>query len=339
MLEKIILTVCQEMRDSLSDKQIQKLQNVLFIVLHDKDILETEKYEVVLSEDDNDARHIKEFIASKNISGRSKNTLENYYREIWNCRTTIGKSFRDISSIDLRWYFGMLKETRNNSMGTIEYKRHYLSSFYSFLIAEGYVSSNPLLKIEPFKIEKRLKHAFSEVEIEALRDSCESIRDRVIIEFLYQTGVRVSELCSLNVSNLDLRSMEFTVVGKGNKERVLYITDTMMFYLNKYFQWAEHVLGRPMRNKDPLFISTKPPYERLNPPGVRVFLKKLGVKSNVTNVHPHRFRRSFATSMISKMRIDEVMVLMGHTKIDTTMIYIDSAQTSIKDSFHKAISR
>ena len=339
MLEKIVLAVCQEMRSCLDDCQIQKLQNVLFIILHDKDIRSKDKYEIVLSEDDSDARHIKEFIASKNISGRSKNTLENYYREIWNCRTAIGKSFRDISSMDLRWYFGMLKESRNNSMGTIQYKRHYLSSFYSFLIAEGYISTNPLLKIEPFNIEKRLKHAFSDVEIEALRDSCTSIRDRVIIEFLYQTGLRVSELCSLNVSNLDLRAKEFTVIGKGNKERVLYITDTMMFYLSKYFKWAEHLLLRPMRNKDPLFISTKPPFERLNPPGVRVLLKKLGVKSNVTNVHPHRFRRSFATSMISKMRIDEVMVLMGHSKIDTTMIYVDSAQTSIKDSFNKAISR
>lgn len=337
MLEKILMDICQVMSESLNREQLEQLKNVLFIHFHDKTIVE-EKCEIIPAEVDEDIKFMKLFRASKIVSGRSDNTLSQYIREIRYCRSTIGKKFKDITTMDLRWYFGMLQEERKNKMTTIQNKKRYLNSFYSFLLNEGLVSSNPVSRIETFKIEQTIKKAFSIEDMESIRKTCTHIRDRTLIEFLYSTGLRVSELVSLNVGDIDMSNKEFTVIGKGNKERIVYFSSSTRFHLEDYFKWRmknENISEDELKLK-PLFVGIRKPFERLSKEGIEARLRNIGLSAKVEDVHPHRFRRTFATNMAARgMKIEEIAKLMGHSKLETTLIYCNVSQENIRNSYIK----
>lgn len=337
MLEEILMNVVQQMATCLDEEQLDKLQNVLYIQFHDKRIVE-EKNELAATGTDSDTAKVRLFVASKKVSGRQDNTLAQYVREITNCRNALGKNIEDITTMDLRWYFGMLREHNGISMVTLQGRMRYLNSFWTFLQKEKLVPDNPVARIESLRIESTIKKAFSAQELEALRMACGRERDRALIEFLYSTGLRVSELCSLNVGDIDLYKQEFHVMGKGRKERTVYINDVACFHLFRYLKWRAQKEGITLEElaKRPLFVTIKRPYDRMTVAGVQYLVKQLGMKAGVGNVHPHRFRRTFATDLLNRgMRIEEVMVLMGHTKVETTLIYCNIKQDNVRESYRK----
>lgn len=337
MLEKILMEICQIMGECLDRDQMEKLKNTLFISFRGKTISE-EKCEIIQAEADEDIYLMKIFKASKLVSGRTDGTLKQYMSELRCCRTAIGKRFKDITTMDLRWYFGMLKEQRGNKMTTIQNKMHYLNSFYQFLLNEGIITSNPLSRIEAPKVGKEFKKPFSHEEMEAIRNGCTNARDRALVEFLYSTGLRVSELVSLNVGDINMEMREFVVKGKGNKERIVYFSPTAHFYLKDYLNWRkkrEGISDYDLKRK-PLFSHVKRSYDRISKTGVEVICRKLGISCGVGNVHPHRFRRTFATNMAARgMKLQEIAKLMGHCKLETTMIYCEIVQNGIKNSYQK----
>lgn len=336
MLDKILIDVCNQMANMLDKKQLESLKNVLYISFHGKTIVE-EKYEVIPAETD-DVKLIKLFIASKRVSGRAETTLKQYVDELRYCRNFVGKSFKDITTMDLRWYLAEMKEVRKNKMKTINNKIKYLNSFYTFLVNEQIITYNPVSRIEVPKIENVMLKAFSVFDMEAIRNECRNIRDRMIVEFLYSTGLRVSELISLNIRDIDISKKEFIVIGKGNKERIVYFSDTAFFYLKEYFAWREKEEGKSIDLilDRPLIVSIKKPYDRMKKEGIESLCRKIGKRAGVEDVHPHRFRRTFATDMSARgMKIEELAKLMGHSKIDTTLIYCDIRQDNIRNSYYK----
>lgn len=333
MLERIIMEVCQEMSDTISREQMARLKNVLFMCFRGKVVAE-EKFEIIPAEADEDARLLQLFRASKMVSGRSENTLKQYIRELRYCRNYIGKGFKEITTMDLRWYLGMMQEHRKNKMTTIQNKMRYLNSFYSFLLNEGMVASNPVSRVEPPKVEQTIKKAFSAEEMESIRKSCNCLRDRALVEFLYSTGLRVSELASLNVDDIDMSKKEFAVVGKGNKERTVYFSSVAKFYLEDYLKSRVEKEGDI--SKKPLFVGERKPNKRISKSGVEYLCRKIGKECGVENVHPHRFRRTFATIMAARgMKMEELMKLMGHSKMDTTLLYCNVWQENVRSSYEK----
>ena len=336
MLEKIILNVCNEMATEISGEQVKKLENVLIMSFHGY-VIQKESYEVAEVEGESDKDKVNLFYGSKKVSGRQDNTLKQYIREVWKCRNALNKSFNDINTMDIRYYLA-LQEKNGNSMTTIQNKRRYLNAFWTFLHNEGFVENNPLARIESIKVESVIKKAFSVPDLEALRNACDNPRDRAMMEFLLSTGLRVSELCSLKWGDLDFCKQEFKVMGKGRKERTLYITDMARVYLYPYMKWRlekEGITFDELMDK-PLFAGKKKPFDKMTPAGVQNILKKLGKRAGVENCHPHRMRRTFCSGLLAAgMDIQEVMVLMGHTKLDTTLIYADIKRVNVKNSFFK----
>ena len=162
--------------------------------------------------------------------------------------------------------------------------------------------------------------------------SCDNIRDLALVECLYSTGVRVSELTSLNISDIDFKQNCAVVLGKGHKERTVYLSQTAIMYLKKYLEQRTDY-------NDALFVSKRSLHKRLAKSGIENILKKLGAKVNIKNTHPHRFRRTFATNMLKKgMPIEEVKILLGHLKMDTTMLYCCVDNDSVKYTYNKYMS-
>ncbi len=203
MIEKIIENVVNEMIPHLSQEQVEQLQNVLYINFHGKEVAD-QCTELTATGTDGDEAKIRMFVASKKAVNRQTNTLKQYTREIYNMLDFLGKRLEDITGMDLRYYYGIMRERRGIKMSTMQTRLHYLSSFWDFLITEELVHSNPVKKVGLLKLEKTIKKPYSAEEMEALRTSCMTLRDRALVEFLYSTGVRVSELVSLNVGDIEM---------------------------------------------------------------------------------------------------------------------------------------
>ena len=331
MVEKILEKIVNEMAPHLEQGQLEHLSNVLYINFHGKEIQE-QCTELIPSGLEGDEAKVKMFIASKKAVNRQDNTLRQYTREIKNMLDFLGKRLEDITGMDLRYYYGVMREKRGIKMSTMQTRLHYLSSFWDFLTTEELVHSNPVKKVGLLKLEKVIKKPYSAEELEALRTSCGTLRDRALVEFLYSTGVRVSELVSLNVKDIEMGKQELIVYGKGSKERKTYLTDGAKFYLKRYLRTREQ---EGLEDK-PLFVTLDRPHDRLTVAGVQHMLRELGKRAGVENTHPHRFRRTIATDLLNRgMPIEQVKTFLGHEKLDTTMIYCSVRQESVQASHKK----
>ena len=170
---------------------------------------------------------------------------------------------------------------------------------------------------EKVKEEKRLRKSVNEITFEQIRLACKNKRDRAIVEFTYATGLRVSELVNVNISDLDFYSNSLKVVGKGNKERVVLFSDIAKYYIQQYLDTRND-------NNPALFISNKSPYNRLSQRTIQKIFSEIGKSLHLDiSLHPHILRHTFATKLASTADITVVQKLLGHEDINTTMIYAE----------------
>lgn len=279
-----------------------------------------------IAEPDRDEDLLDAFLAAKEVEGRSKKTMERYAYIIRRFLAEAKTDTRHVTVYHIRAYL-MAEKKRGIGENTLEGCRCVFSSYFGWLQKEGLISANPCANLGAIKTPKIVREPYSPEELERLREACKTLRDRALLAFLLSTGCRISEVCALNRDDIDFQSLECTVLGKGNKERIVYLDAVAAMLLKRY------LAGR--KDADPaLFIGSRA--ERLLPGGVRAMLKKLEAKTGVANVHPHRFRRTLATNLISRgMVIQEVAAILGHDKLDTTMRYVYLDKTAVKNSYRK----
>jgi site-specific recombinase XerD len=245
---------------------------------------------------------------------------------------SIDKEIIDITTEDLRQYLAEYQQNRKVSKVTLDNMRRIFLSFFAWLEDEDYIVKSPVRRIHKVKADKIIKEAFTDENVEILRDNCESLRDLAIVDILNSTGMRVGELVRLNRNDINFNDRQCIVFGKGSSEREVYFDAKTKIHLLNYLE------SRTDTNSA-LFVTTKKPNNRLTIGGVQFILRKLGKKANVNKVHPHRFRRTLATVAIDKgMPIEQVQRLLGHVKIDTTMHYAIVNQNNVKISHKKFIS-
>ena len=164
-----------------------------------------------------------------------------------------------------------------------------------------------------------------------MRDDCTDLRDLALIDMLASTGMRVGELVLLNRSDIDFEERECVVLGKGNKERIVYFDARTKLHLKQY-------LDSRTDDNEALFVSLKAPHKRLKIGGVEVRIRKIGKRLNIQKAHPHKFRRTLATMAIDKgMPIEQLQQLLGHRRIDTTLQYAMVKQSNVKIAHRKYI--
>lgn len=222
--------------------------------------------------------------------------------------------------------------TNQVSKTTINNVRRILSSFFTWLEDEDHIFRSPIRRIKKVKTTKVVKDVFSDEDLEIMRDNCENLRDLAIIDILSSTGIRVGELVNLNISDMNFENRECVVLGKGDKEREAYFDARTKIHIKNYLDSRDD-------DNDALFVSLLSPHDRLNIGGVESMLRDLGSRSKVDHVHPHKFRRTFATRAIDKgMPLEQVQRLLGHQKIDTTMEYVIVNQESVRIAHRKFVS-
>lgn len=200
----------------------EQLEDVEINLILDKEKLSTDR--------SSNANLLKMFISAKEIEGCSHKTLK-YYKEILQkFIVDIDKSIKETTTDEIRHYLTNYKEERGCSLTSIDNIRRVFSSFYKWLEDEDYITKSPVRRIHKIKTLTQVKEPFTDEEIEKMREGCKNIRDLVIIELLYSTGIRVGELINLNIKDMNLAERSCIVLGKGNKQREVYF-DILLNYI------------------------------------------------------------------------------------------------------------
>ena len=326
MKEQLITEVQQQMLPYLNNEQLQKLREAMEYCLHGMEIITTDHRQ---TREQPDA--ISAFIVAKRIEGCSEKTLNYYQKTIDSMVTGIGKTPAQITTDDLRRYLTEYQVQRKSSRVTIDNIRRILSTFFTWLEDEDYIVKSPIRRIHKVKTAKILKDTYTDEALELMRDNCGSLRDLAIVDLLASSGMRVGEMVALNRDDINFAERECVVFGKGSKERLVYFDARTKIHLQNY-------LDSRTDNNPALFVSLRAPHDRLMIGGVESRLRELGRQLNLPKVHPHKFRRTLATSAIDQgMPIEQVQQLLGHQKIDTTMHYAMVKQQNVKMAHRKYI--
>lgn len=288
----------------------------------------TERSTEIVPFDNANIKLLKTYISHLALNGRSERTVYVYKRQLIRfMEFTGGKNLKETTTFDIRNYLANEK-ARGLSNTTLENTRMVLRSFFHWLIDEEYIIRNPCAAVKPIKVNQEIRLPFSSIEQDQLKGACNDEKERALIEFLLASGVRVSELVNLDLTDINFNDKSVHVRhGKGDKERYTYINEVAMKYLIDYLMHSNITSG-------PLFLSRKK--KRYTAGGIRYLLKQIEKRSAVQNVHPHRFRRTFATTLAARgMQVQDIQKLMGHTDINTTMKYITIDFTQIHGSYQK----
>lgn len=311
----VINEIIQEMLKVLDNEQLLKLRDVLQKKLEDNGRSEGER---------SNSSYLQEYLAAKRVEGCSEKTANYYEATITRFFEMVDKSILKVTTEDLRRYLTDYQIERNSSKVTIDNIRRIFSSFFAWLEDEDIIIKSPVRRIHKVKTPNNIKETYSDEELEKMRDHCSELRDLALIDVLASTGMRVGELVNLNKVDINFEERECVVLGKGNKERIVYFDARSKIHLSNY------LLSRSDDN-EALFVSLKQPYTRMTIGGIESRIKKLGRDVGIAKAHPHKFRRTLATNAIDKgMPIEQVQNLLGHERIDTTLHYAMVKQNNVK---------
>jgi len=267
----------------------------------------------------------------------SKNTLESYGNDIKQFLVFTEDEIK-VDALKIRKFLEGLDRKKYSKNSTIR-KVIALRNFYRYLAGRGKIAKNPFEYILTPKKDKKLPGVLTEAEAEKLIESAAgetffSLRDRVIMELLYSSGLRVDELVKLNKENIDYVNEEVKVRGKGNKERVIPVGGQALEYLRKYMKEINKVCDSGI-----LFINKNK--TRLSARSVERMILKYAAAAGITKtVTPHTFRHSFATHLLDRgADLRSVQELLGHSNLSTTQIYTHLSIQKLKREYEKAHPR
>lgn len=250
---------------------------------------------------------------------------------------------KGVQTEDVRRFLAFLTD-REYSKSTTARKLATLRSFYKFCLKRGYVSANPLSAIRTPKQEKRLPKFLEEDEVRKLLETPDvstllGARDRAMLETMYSTGVRVSELVDLNIEDVDTANECLHIHGKGKKERLTPISPTALAWIKHYMDMRRADARASTFDQKPVFVNKHG--KRLSTRSVRRKLDKyLSICGLDPSISPHTLRHSFATHMLNRgADLRAVQELLGHQSLSTTQIYTHVTTNRMKQAYDNAHPR
>ncbi len=265
--------------------------------------------------------HIQDFVTYlKKERFFSEHTLRCYSRDLRDFFAWVSKAPEDVTPRDVSRYVSFLSR-KGYSPRSISRKLSALRSFFRYMKRGGLVEENPAKAVGNPKVGKSLPSYLTEEEVRALLAAPKSARDRAILWLLYQTGIRVSELCGLRLQDVDLKGKRLRVRGKGKRERVVFFGDEAGKALLQYLRDERPAyVERHPECADALFLSRK---GKLSDMSVRRMLKRAAQEAGIhKEVYPHLLRHTFATHMLERgVDLRAVQKFLGHKNIETTEVY------------------
>lgn len=318
----------------LTTEQMKFVLSKLQIFSSDWDI--EKKCRDLMLPDDIFPSFYKTFFVSKKIEGMSQESIVTYDCNLRDFFYHIGKPVDKITTNDVRVYLYDVQKRRGICNRTLDGKRLTLNSFFEWSVKEGYLQSNPVARIAKIKFTEKLREPLTDLEMEMVRDACRDIRERALIEMFYSTGCRVSEMERLKRSDVDFKSKEVLLFGKGSKFRISYINAKAEYWLKKYWEELE---ANGCTETEYVFYTSRKPYRQFKKTSIEAVVHKIGDRAGLSSsLYPHRLRHSVASQALKRgMTLTELQSMLGHTKPETTLIYAKICQENVKYSHQRFV--
>ncbi|QIV94990.1 site-specific tyrosine recombinase XerD [Allofrancisella frigidaquae] len=271
--------------------------------------------------------------------GLSQNTISSYRTDLKFLQNYFSKL--DITNLSFEQVYAFISYRSKKGYSARSNARMIstLRKFYNWLFSIGQITLNPISKLELPKLAKNLPKDMTELDVEKLLqepDLCEDvgIRDKAMLELMYATGLRVSELVGLNINDLDLSMGVIQVLGKGSKERIVPIGEYALEYLQKYFNEVRPNLIKTFKEKA-VFVSKH--FRRITRQSFWHRIKHYALTAGIdTDISPHTLRHAFATHLLNHgADLRSVQLLLGHSNVSTTTIYTHISQNRLKQIYQK----
>ena len=282
-------------------------------------------------------KYIEEFIDYLRFEKKySENTISSYKRDLNKLNSYLKKDFTKLTKADIQKYIQDLSKNKNSN--TISRTISSLKGFYKFLEINKYTNTNPLTTIISPKTARKLPKVLSEEEVNKLLDinlnNDFDYRNKAMLELMYSSGLRVSELINLTVNDVDLKNSLVRIFGKGSKERIVPLNDYATEALNNYILYHRPKLFKQKENNY-LFLNNHG--NQMTRQGFFKTLKKIakekGIKSELS---PHTLRHSFATHLLKYgADLRSIQELLGHSDISTTQIYTHITNEMLEKNYHE----
>lgn len=282
-------------------------------------------------------KYINEFIDYLRYEKKySENTINSYKRDLIKSKTIIKKDFTKLDKKDIQTIIQSL--SKEESPNSVSRCISTLKSFYKFLELYKYTNHNPLTTITNPKTQKKLPKVLSEEEIDKLLDinlnTNFDYRNKAMLELMYSSGLRVSELVNLKVNDIDLVNSSVRIFGKGSKERIIPLNDYATIALKNYILYYRTSLFKHGENNY-LFLNNHG--NKMTRQGFFKILSKIAKEKNIkTELSPHTLRHSFATHLLKHgADLRSIQELLGHSDISTTQIYTHITEERLQKNYEE----
>ncbi len=322
---EFINTFLAKASNFLNDDDLRQMKDLFWMISYDYSMTKIEYTEVATIDGSISANLMKYFCVGKLSIGTAERTIEEYSRVVKQLMDCVEKEIPDITTEDIMYFFVTYERTHKVMKSTMESKRKALSSVFGYLTKHKKISENPMLLVDSIKCKQVVKKPLIDEEIETLRLNCKTKKELAIVDFLLDTGVRVSELCNIKMEDVDFQHYSAIVTGKGNKEREVYFSGKTAIRLADYLDSRNDLyktnLGYQYQVDTPLFGSrNNKSYTRF---GIESMVRELRDRSGVCRVHPHLFRATFATNLAqSGISASIIARALGHANLSTVERYI-----------------
>lgn len=286
---------------------------------------------------------VQEYLAilkvERNLSDNSISSYENDLRKF--IEFIESKKINDLDKIDYKNVVQFFDEQKkfNLTSSTVSRYTSSLKGFFSFLSEQKYIKKNPTVNLSSSKLSRKLPSVLSFEEVEAILEQPDTnsrlgLRDRALLELLYSSGLRVSELLNIKLSDLFFDDEVIRVLGKGSKQRIVPVGSSAIKWVSKYLKTIRPLLMKKLKSENLVFLNSRG--SKLSRMAIWKIVKKYCEQAKITKeVHPHTFRHSFATHLLEGgADLRAVQEMLGHSDISTTQIYTHIDREYVKQ-IHK----
>lgn len=314
-----------DLMTSFPANDVERIGKILDKAAANYDFSEKETSLAVIDEDI--PKIVKLYLASKKLEGLSDNTIENYSGRLRIFFEAIRRPPQDIQTNEIRMFLVTYQVQNKISDRSLDKYRQILNSFFEWCLNEEYITKNPCKNIKEIKYEVEPRHSLTRFQLEKVRRACKTPRDLAIVDILYSTGCRVTELVNMKLSDINTQDNSVEIVGKGKKHNTVYLNEKAQISLNDYMAVRKG-------DSEYIFLSERAPYNKLSTRTVEAMFKQIGEQLNI-KLTPHILRHTSATlALQSGMPITQVQKMLGHANVNTTQIYAETSQEEIATS-HK----
>ena len=307
---------------------INQIGSVLDKVANDYDI--SEKTTALAVVDCDIPKLVKVYLASKQLEGVSENTIDLYENRLRLFFEEMRMLPQDVTTNNIRMFLLQYQVRNKISDRTLDKFRQILNCFFDWCLNEEYISKNPCKNIKEIKYEVKPRRALTRLQLEQVRRSCKTKRDLAIVDVLYSTGCRVTELVNMKFSDINFDDNSVKIIGKGKKHNTVYLNTNAQISLNEY-------MSERKGDSEYVFVSKKVPYTQLSTRTIETIFSEIAEQLNI-KLSPHIIRHTSATlALQSGMPLPQVQKMLGHSSVATTQIYAETSQEELAISHKKYV--